>query len=103
MPPIQLLTTLYRRSISPKEILILHHIASKGPAQPGHLRETLGNNCSSTLVTVSLDTLEKKGLIRREPNPEDRRSVLAHNTPAATALLKDLHITHTQAPLGNEE
>jgi DNA-binding MarR family transcriptional regulator len=40
----------------------------------------------SGAMTRLLDRMEKKELIRRVPNPEDRRSFLLELTPKATAL-----------------
>ena len=37
---------------------------------------------SSGGITVALDRLEKAGYVRREPNPEDRRSLLIMLIPA---------------------
>jgi DNA-binding MarR family transcriptional regulator len=42
--------------------------------------------CSPSTVTGIVDTLEKKGLVSRGPNPEDRRSLLVTLTEDGTAL-----------------
>ena len=42
--------------------------------------------CSPSTVTGIVDTLEKKGLVSREPNPEDRRSLLVRLTEQGQAL-----------------
>jgi DNA-binding MarR family transcriptional regulator len=39
-------------------------------------------------MTGIVDTLEGKGLVRREPNPYDRRSLLARLTPEGQAMQK---------------
>jgi DNA-binding MarR family transcriptional regulator len=36
--------------------------------------------CSPSTITGIVDTLEKKGLVSRQPNPEDRRSLLVSLT-----------------------
>jgi DNA-binding MarR family transcriptional regulator len=41
---------------------------------------------SSATMTSTLDRLERQGLVRRVPNPEDRRSVLVEVTEAGRAL-----------------
>jgi MarR family transcriptional regulator, 2-MHQ and catechol-resistance regulon repressor len=41
---------------------------------------------SSATMTSALDRLERQGLVRRLPNPEDRRSVLVEVTEAGRAL-----------------
>src|SRR5690242_18054602 len=45
-----------------------------GPVTPGTLAERMGLTTGG--VTVLLDRLEKAGFVRREPNPNDRRSVI---------------------------
>jgi MarR family transcriptional regulator, organic hydroperoxide resistance regulator len=50
-----------------------------GPVTPGKLAECTGLTTGG--VTVMLDRLEKAGLVRREPNPNDRRSVLVRVNP----------------------
>jgi DNA-binding MarR family transcriptional regulator len=42
--------------------------------------------CSPSTVTGVVDTLEKKGLVSREPNPNDRRSLLVTLTEEGRAL-----------------
>ena len=45
-----------------------------GTSTPGRLAEWMGLTTGG--VTVMLDRLEGAGCIKREPNPDDRRSVL---------------------------
>jgi DNA-binding MarR family transcriptional regulator len=40
-----------------------------------------------TTVTLVVDQLEKRGLLRRTPHPTDRRTILASLTPAGMELL----------------
>jgi DNA-binding MarR family transcriptional regulator len=42
--------------------------------------------CSPSTVTGVVDTLEKKGLVSREPNPKDRRSLLVTLTEEGRVL-----------------
>lgn len=62
------------------DMQMLHMLQLNGPATPSRLAEATG--LSSGGVTVALDRLEKSGLIRREPNPSDRRSLLIHLVPS---------------------
>lgn len=39
-------------------------------------------------TTYAMDTLEKRGLVKRQSDPRDRRGVLAHITPAGRALVR---------------
>jgi DNA-binding MarR family transcriptional regulator len=43
-------------------------------------------HCSGATITGIVDTLEKNGLVRREPNPSDRRSLLAALTADGKAI-----------------
>ncbi len=43
-------------------------------------------------VTRILDRLERKGLVRREKNPADRRSILLFLTAQGKELIADVHI-----------
>lgn len=45
-------------------------------------------NCTRATITGLVDTLEAKGLVERQPNPDDRRSLLATLTPEGQALKK---------------
>jgi len=40
-----------------------------------------------TTVTLALDQLEKRALLRRKPHPTDRRTILAMLTPGGSELL----------------
>lgn len=44
------------------------------------------SNCTRATITGLVDGLEQKGLVRRIPNPVDRRSLLAELTEAGQAL-----------------
>src|SRR5580658_4419241 len=57
-----------------------------GPVTPGKLAERTGLTTGG--VTVMLDRLEKAGFVKREPNPNDRRSVLVRVNPRK---LKKIH------------
>jgi DNA-binding MarR family transcriptional regulator len=54
----------------------VHLLELLGPLTPGRLAECTGLTTGG--VTVVLDRLEKAGYARREPNPNDRRSVLIY-------------------------
>ncbi|OLS15756.1 MAG: transcriptional regulator, MarR family [Promethearchaeota archaeon CR_4] len=42
--------------------------------------------CTRSTITGIIDTLERKGLVYREPNPDDRRSQFIKLTPEGKAL-----------------
>ena len=68
---------------------LIHTLQLYGPSTPTRLAASTG--LSSGGVTVALDRLEKGGYIRREPNPDDRRSLLIHINPAHLLKLKGMY------------
>ena len=58
------------------------------PLEPTVIAERLLISTGS--VTSLLDNLEKRGLIRRLPHPQDRRKLLIDITPAAQAIVDEL-------------
>lgn len=62
-----------------------------GPCRPGVLAEHLKH--APRTLTDAIDALERDGLVRREPHPDDRRAVLVHLTDAGRHAL-----TLAQAP-----
>src|ERR1700722_9359086 len=62
------------------DMQMLHMLQLYGPSTPSRLGKWTG--LSSGGITVALDRLEKAGYVRREPNPEDRRSLLIVLIPA---------------------
>ena len=59
----------------------------EGAGQPLTPSEISGRTLiSSATMTSTIDRLERQGLVRRLPNPEDRRSVLVEVTEAGRAL-----------------
>ena len=60
---------------------LLHHLAeAKEPLPLSELAQH--QNCVRSNITQLVDRLEKEGLVRRRPDPQDRRSVRAALTPA---------------------
>lgn len=60
-----------------------------GSVTPGTLAECTG--LTSGGVTVMLDRLEKAGFVKREPNPNDRRSVLVRVNPKKLEKIRALY------------
>jgi len=60
-----------------------------GPVTPGRLAECTGLTTGG--VTVMLDRLEKAGIVKREPNPNDRRSVLDRVNPKKLRKINALY------------
>ena len=71
--------------ISPAGGLALGILVDAGePCPPNYLSDRL--IVSRATVTGVLDSLAKRGLVRREPHPTDRRMVLVHLTKAGTRM-----------------
>ena len=66
-----------------KVLLVLHH---RGPTSVSTLAQVLSVRVPT--VTGVLDRLVEEGLVCREENPEDRRSVLASLTPAGRSVVE---------------
>jgi MarR family transcriptional regulator, organic hydroperoxide resistance regulator len=67
-------------NLHPTDMQFINLLDLLGPMTPGALANCSG--LSSGGVTVVLDRLESAGYVRREANPNDRRSVLVHLQPA---------------------
>jgi DNA-binding MarR family transcriptional regulator len=74
-------------SLSPTEMSVLNTLAHCGSATPGELarKEHVQPPSMSRIVAM----LEAKGLVRREPHPDDRRQVIVSRTDAAAAMLAE--------------
>ncbi|XEC97567.1 MarR family winged helix-turn-helix transcriptional regulator [Paenibacillus tarimensis] len=58
--------------ISPENFMVLELLYSKGPHPVQRISDRL--SIPSGSITYVMDKLEKKGLVERQPNPEDRRA-----------------------------
>jgi MarR family transcriptional regulator, organic hydroperoxide resistance regulator len=67
------------------DMQMVHMLQLYGPSTPGRL--AAGTGLSSGGVTVALDRLEKAGYVRRQPHPNDRRSLLVTLIPSALGKL----------------
>ncbi len=77
----------YRLSPSARQILATIEGAGQ-PLEPSVIAERLLVTTGS--MTSLLDNLEKRGLIRRQPHPADRRKLLIDITPAAQTIVDEL-------------
>ena len=75
--------------VSPTEGHILTYLRGYAPASVGDLVRVFG--IKQTTFTSMLDRLEAAGLVRREVNPEDRRSFLVHLTDEGVGLTDRLN------------
>jgi DNA-binding MarR family transcriptional regulator len=70
-----------RMKLGLAEVAALEQIALRGRMTPGELGQSLA--MPSATITALLDRLEYKKMIRRQPNPNDRRGLLIEMTPHA--------------------
>ena len=62
------------RGLSAVESKVLDYLARFGPQTPKDLARLSGLAPAS--VTAMIDRLERKGIVNREPHPDDRRKIL---------------------------
>ena len=72
-------TTLEPLGLSPRAWGVLSTLAESGPLTQIELATATATD--RTAMVYQLDELEDRGLVRRDPNPADRRSYLIHLTP----------------------
>jgi DNA-binding MarR family transcriptional regulator len=87
----QLVSTAVDRALRPLnltfaryEVLMLLSFSSRGALPVTKVGERL--MVHPTGITRLVDKLELEGLVRRQPNPSDRRGTLAHITPTGRRL-----------------
>jgi DNA-binding MarR family transcriptional regulator len=68
--------------------LVLGILRDHGPMSPSELGEWL--IVSRAAVTGLLDSLERRGFVRRSANPADRRSLVVEITPAGLSVVQEL-------------
>ncbi|MBV9025001.1 MAG: MarR family transcriptional regulator [Streptomycetaceae bacterium] len=94
-------------SLSPTEMSVLGTLARCGSATPGELarKEHVQPPSMSRIVAM----LEEKGLVRRDPHPQDRRQIVVSRTEQAEAILvdarrkRDLWLAHLAEELDDDE
>ncbi|MFJ9519227.1 MarR family winged helix-turn-helix transcriptional regulator [Kitasatospora sp. NPDC101801] len=74
-------------SLSPTEIGVLGTLGRCGKATPGELARK--EHVQPPSMTRIIAMLEEKGLVRREPHPDDRRQVVVSATEQAEAILAE--------------
>ncbi len=68
------------------------HILARVERQPGLSQSELAAICEVEPITVArlVDRLEKRGLLERRPDPNDRRIWRLHNLPPAQPILEEI-------------
>jgi DNA-binding MarR family transcriptional regulator len=77
-------------SLSPTEMSVLGTLARCGSATPGELARK--EHVQPPSMTRIVAMLEAKGLVRRDPHPDDRRQVVVSRTEQAAAMLAESRI-----------
>jgi len=85
--------------LSPIQCHVLHLIEPGRPLPMSRLADTL--SCDASNVTGLVDRLESRGLVRRQPSPQDRRVKVLHLTPTGARLRAQLlrKMTRRSLPL----
>ena len=71
------------------EMVACDHLQLDGPLKPGELAQRV--QLSSGAITSLIDRLEKRGFVKRERHPSDRRSVLVYYLPQEQAVVGRLY------------
>jgi DNA-binding MarR family transcriptional regulator len=85
-------------AVPPTQLRVLTIVANNGHTNMNRLAEALGVVPSS--ASRLCDRLEATGLLRRVPDPRDRREVRLMLTPAARRLLEELRERRRSALAG---
>ena len=74
--------------LSPIQCHVLHLIEPGRPLPMSRLADTL--SCDASNVTGLVDRLESRGLVQRQPSPQDRRVKVLQLTPTGARLRAQL-------------
>jgi MarR family 2-MHQ and catechol resistance regulon transcriptional repressor len=83
---------LKREKLTISQFGVLEAIYHLGPMHQNRLAEKILK--SSGNLTLVIDNLEKRGLVTRERDPEDRRCMTIHLTEAGRALIESIFPRH---------
>lgn len=83
---------LHTHGLTISQFGVLESLYHLGSMSPGQLCEKILRSTGN--MTLVIDNLEKRGLVRRVQNPEDRRSVIVELTDAGSQLITDIFPTH---------
>lgn len=68
---------------------LLYTLRTVGPVNPNQLARLA--SVSTASMSSLLNTLERKGMVVRDPDPDDGRRTIVHLTPEGQDLVEDLH------------
>ncbi len=81
-----------RHGLTPAEFGVLEALYHKGPLLLGEVQRKV--LISSGGITYVVDRLEQKGLVERQPSPNDRRARFAALTRSGKALMRKIFPEH---------
>jgi MarR family transcriptional regulator, 2-MHQ and catechol-resistance regulon repressor len=87
-----ILKDIESHNITRENFMILELLYSKGPLPVQKISEIL--SIPSGSITYVVDKLEKKGLVERQPNPNDRRASNVVLTEEGRALFDEIFPIH---------
>ena len=79
--------------LTPSQLSALASVDRLGPLQLGDLARV--EAVAPPTLTRAVARLEQRGLLRRRPDPADRRAALVETTPAGRRALKDVRGART--------
>ena len=83
---------LHGHGLTVSQFGVLEAIYHLGPMSPGQLCEKILRSTGNT--TLVIDNLEKRGLVVRVQNPDDRRSVIVELTVSGNGLIETIFPAH---------
>ncbi|GAB2980906.1 MarR family transcriptional regulator [Amycolatopsis acidiphila] len=86
------LTDAHDVSLTDYEVLVVLDVQDGGRMRMSDLAHELGSTKSR--LSHQVGRMEAEGLVRRVPDPDDKRGVIAELTQAGNALLTDAAPTH---------
>ena len=86
---------LQREALTPSQFGVLEALYHLGPMHQRDLGERILK--SSGNMTLVIDNLEKRGLVRRRRSTEDRRFIQVHLTPDGERLIRRVFPGHADA------
>src|SRR5262252_5842161 len=77
------------------DFLALEALLHKGPTPVNEIGRLV--HLTSGSITTAVDRLERKGMVERRNDPEDRRARVVHLTPAGKKLISSAFADHERA------
>lgn len=86
---------IHRLGIGFSDFAVLEVLLHKGPTPVNAIGSLV--RLTSGSITTAVDRLERKGLVERRNDPEDRRARVVHLTPAGRKLISCAFADHEAA------